>query len=59
MALMKAIKNNMIGNSPFVEKKKQYKASTFILTNQIALNKGNWTLAEINKRQKKNGRISS
>jgi uncharacterized protein with ParB-like and HNH nuclease domain len=51
LALMQAKKNSNVGNMSFNEKKKVYKESSFLLTNEIS-NTGKWGKEEIEARQK-------
>lgn len=51
LALLKAVKNNDIGNKSFEEKKKVYKDSTYLLTEQLK-DVVEWNTQEIDERQK-------
>ena len=51
LILLQADKNNKIGNLSFEEKKKVYKQSSFLLTNQIA-EVDKWDTKSIENRQK-------
>jgi len=57
MVLMQSSKNNLIGNSPFVEKKKVLKESAFILTADVA-KESKWEAKQIKERQAKLAKLA-
>lgn len=57
MVLMQSSKNSLIGNSPFSEKRKVLKESTFILTSDVA-KEPKWETKQIKERQAKLAKLA-
>jgi len=57
MVILQAKKNSMIGNSPFAEKKKVLKGSTYLLTSEVA-DYSVWGPNEIQDRQQNLARLA-
>ena len=57
MTILQATPNSVIGNAPFVEKKKTLAASKFALTNEIA-KEAKWGVKEIESRQKRLAKLA-
>jgi hypothetical protein len=57
MVLMQAKKNNEAANAAFSEKRKEYKDSTFLITNSVA-KYTEWTSKQIDERQAKLAKIA-
>lgn len=51
MVLLQADKNSMVGNKPFDKKRKAYRDSTFLLTQQVG-QELLWTVSQVEARQK-------
>jgi hypothetical protein len=57
MVLMQAKKNNEAANAAFSEKRKEYKESTFVITNSVA-RYSEWTPTQIDERQARLAKIA-